>query len=484
MFEWNLADAGKVLPTALSACLIGYMESIAIGKNLAAKNGYEIGAGQEMLALGVSNLVGAMFSCYPVTGSFSRSAVNNSTGARTQLSGIITAAVMFCTLLFLTPLFYYLPKFVLAAIVINSVISLVAVSEARRLFTVKKHDFVLWIVACVGTLFLGVLLGIIVAVSLSLAIVIYESVRPQITILWRIPGTSIYRSMKQESNGSFIPNVFICRIGSSMYFANASYVKDMLLAYVEDIYEVNRTEYIVIEMTPVITVDSTALHVIKDIVSDCRRLGIQVAFAMVGNRVEKTLRRAGLIEYIGSQWILPTVNDAVHHCLRHQHVKRKARGPSEESHQISIPEVTTEYAADCCLVQPGTEIGFSNDLHHACTMAFLYLGNKVGLTLGDVTALLKKEKVIVLRAVMELVGEDNFKHTYFLKSARTAEKLSVYEMERLREELGELINRSKRCDLHMDSSTMPQSMTSSSVASPEDVNLLDSKGVDQCLHNN
>merc|ERR1719309_803459 len=208
------------------------MESIAISKNLAAKHGYEIDAGQELLALGMTNFIGAMFSCYPVTGSFSRSAVSNSVGAASQLAGIVTAVVMLCTLLFLTPLFYYLPSFVLAAVVISSVISLVAVDEARRLWRIKKADFVLWAGAFVGTLFLGVLKGIALAVALSLVIVIYETVRPQIMILWRVPGTTIYRNVKQESNGAFIPNVLIARIGSSLYFANASFVKDMLLGYV------------------------------------------------------------------------------------------------------------------------------------------------------------------------------------------------------------------------------------------------------------
>merc|ERR1719223_1213201 len=100
-----------------------------------------------MFALGVANLVGAAFSCYPVTGSFSRSAVNNGTGALSQLSGVVTGFVMFATLMFLTPLFYYLPKFVLAAIVMNSVMPLVAFGEAKHLFFVKKNDFVLWVTA-------------------------------------------------------------------------------------------------------------------------------------------------------------------------------------------------------------------------------------------------------------------------------------------------------------------------------------------------
>eukprot|EP00913_Durusdinium_trenchii_P003779 g3500.t1 len=115
---------------------------------------------------------------------------------------------------------------VLAAIVISSVAPLVAYTEAIKLWRVKKNDFFLWVAAFLGTLFLGVLTGIALAVGLSLAIVIYESVRPQITILWRLPGTTIYRNVKQESSGAFVPNVFIARIGSSIYFANAFFIKE------------------------------------------------------------------------------------------------------------------------------------------------------------------------------------------------------------------------------------------------------------------
>ena len=142
---WNFQNFGKVLPTAMSCCLIGYMESITIGKNLAAKHGYSLEAGQELLALGVSNVVGALFSAYPVTGSFSRCAVNNATGAQTQFAGLVTALVMLCTLLWLTPLFNFLPDFVLAAIVISSVAPLVAYNEAIKLWRVKKSDFLLWV---------------------------------------------------------------------------------------------------------------------------------------------------------------------------------------------------------------------------------------------------------------------------------------------------------------------------------------------------
>lgn len=422
---------GDVLPTAISACLIGYMESVAIAKNLAARNGYEIDAGQEMMAIGLSNLVGGCFSCYPVAGSFSRSAVAQSVGGKTQLAGLISAVIMFLTLMLLTPLFWFLPQFALASIVINSIIPLVAFGEARKLYHVKKNDFVLWVVAFLGTMLLGVLLGIVLAVALSLAIVIYESVRPQITILWRIPGTTIYRNVKQESSGAFIPNVFISRIGSSLYFANASFVKDMLLAYASDLEDINRTEYIVLEMTSVISIDSTAVHVIQDIVTVFRNRGIQVAFAMVGNRVEKTLRKAKLSEFIGKQWFFPTVDEAVSYCLRHQSVKQQKSGQIDSHHALDVGGTSSHV---------GNEIGFSNEMNHGYTTVFISLSVDIPLIVGDISAVFRSNNIAIIKANIEPLNVLGSKHTYHVKSIAKDTKLSEFEIDRLRQDLGKVID--------------------------------------------
>merc|ERR1712007_372915 len=380
--------------------------------------------------MGMANLVGSAFSCYPVAGSFSRSAANNTIGAVSQLSGIITAAVMLVTLMVLTRFFYYLPKFALAAVVIHSVIPLVAISDAKKLLGVKRKDFLLWMVAFLGTLFLGVLTGLLVAVGVSLVIVVYESLRPQITILWRIPGTTIYRNMKQESAGAFVRNVFICRIGSSMYFANASFVKDMLLAYVSDLDEVNATEYIVLEMTPVVSIDTTAVHVFQDIVQDFRHRGIQVAFAMVGNRVEKTMRKAGLTHFIGQHWFFPTVNDAVLFCLAHQHAKRsKPRRPSENSEALTL------------VVHPSTEVAFGNELHHSNTMVFVSIVKEYPGLVRGITKVFRSLGVDVVRVNIEPLAGGGSKHTYLVKSARTGKKLTSWEIDKLREEIEGVIRK-------------------------------------------
>jgi len=325
------------------------MESIAISKALAAKHKYEIDAGQELLALGVANLLGSFTSAYPVTGSFSRSAVNNQVGAQTQLAGLVTGLLLLLTLVLLTPLFYFLPKYALAAIVIASVTNLVDYNEARHLWKVKKTDCLLWFVAFLGTLFLGVQVGLLLAIGVSLALVIVESVRPQMTVLWRLPNTPIWRNIKQESAGNFVPGVMVVRVGSSMYFANVAFIRDHIQSMIKEFseaanYDQDKSKhgangspitidptsasgqwvtpepvrYIVMEMTPVSSIDSTALHMLEDMHRDLKERGIRLAFSTVGNRVEDTLKRSGLIDKMGAHWIHPSVHSAVQHCVRHR----------------------------------------------------------------------------------------------------------------------------------------------------------------------
>eukprot|EP00747_Dinoflagellata_sp_TGD_P136325 gnl/TRDRNA2_/TRDRNA2_175537_c2_seq1.p1 gnl/TRDRNA2_/TRDRNA2_175537_c2~~gnl/TRDRNA2_/TRDRNA2_175537_c2_seq1.p1 ORF type:complete len:451 (-),score=93.36 gnl/TRDRNA2_/TRDRNA2_175537_c2_seq1:184-1350(-) len=306
-----------------------------------------------------------------------------------------------------------------------------------------------------------------IAVGISLIIVIYESVRPQLTILWRIPGTTIYRNMKQESRGNFIPNVLIMRIGSSMYFANASFVKDMLMAYVTDLEEVNRVEYLVLEMTPVITVDSTAIHVIHDIVENFRSRHVQVAFAMVGNRVEKTMRKANLKSQIGDQWFFPTVDEAVQYCLKHQHVKRQRQSRSDS--QPDTTDATDDsqalpHDAQRASINLGNELGFSNELHHAWTAVFITLAVDVPMIMSEITAVLKRLHINIMQAQIEPQGEMGAKHTYYIVSQKNKKKLEDWEILRLREELGPVIAKASRGSVESSPSSKSLSPTSTNQA--------------------
>eukprot|EP00931_Biecheleriopsis_adriatica_P033835 TRINITY_DN1961_c0_g1_i3.p1 TRINITY_DN1961_c0_g1~~TRINITY_DN1961_c0_g1_i3.p1 ORF type:complete len:735 (-),score=103.84 TRINITY_DN1961_c0_g1_i3:565-2769(-) len=313
---WDFQNFLTVLPVASAVSLVSFVESFAMVQVLAAKHATRVSAGQELFALGMVNLFGSMLSCYPMTGAISRSTVNDSSGARSQFAGVVQGLLTFLVMVFLTPLFYYLPEFVLAAIVIAAVSRMFRYDEALELWRIKKRDFAQWMAAFLGTLFLGPLKGIALAVVLSLLLLLYETARPQITVLWRVPDSTVYRNVKQESQGVFTPNILVLRPGSSMFFMNAAFIQTEILSYVEDLEQANRTEYIVLEMTSVVSVDSTALHAIQRLVEDLRGRGIQLAFAMVGNRLEKIFHKSQFIENVGETWFFTTVHEAVTCCLK------------------------------------------------------------------------------------------------------------------------------------------------------------------------
>ncbi|XP_010253336.1 PREDICTED: sulfate transporter 4.1, chloroplastic-like isoform X2 [Nelumbo nucifera] len=180
----NFGYAKSLIPTTLLITGVAILESVGIAKALAAKNGYELDANQELFGLGVANICGSFFSAYPTTGSFSRSAVNHESGAKTGLSGIVMGIIMGCALLFMTPLFTEIPQCALAAIVISAVMGLVDYGEAMFLWHVDKKDFLLWTITFIMTLFLGIEIGVLVGVGVSLAFVIHESANPHIAVTY------------------------------------------------------------------------------------------------------------------------------------------------------------------------------------------------------------------------------------------------------------------------------------------------------------
>jgi len=277
----------RLVPTAITIALIGYLELIAIGKSLASKLGYELPAGHELTVVGITNLVCSCFSCFPVSGSFSRSAVNYSSGAQTQLSGFISGLIMLLTLLVLTPVFFYLPKFILASIIISSIIPLIAWRDAVALWHIKKVDCGLWVFTFLATLFLGIEIGIASAAALSLLVIVLESIRPQITVLWRLPETEIYRNIIQDDPGVFVKGVLIVRIGASMYFANVGYIREQIIRLIKEYSKLNPVRYVVLEMTPVSSIDSTAVHALEALIKELRTRNIILALATVGVHVEE-----------------------------------------------------------------------------------------------------------------------------------------------------------------------------------------------------
>ena len=198
---------------------------------LARKNGHQLAYNQEIVGLGLANFAGAAFSAYTTTGSFSRSAVNNASGARTQLAGFVTSVVVMLVLLFATPVFAKLPYNTIAAIIIVGVAQLVEFPTALYLFRTHLRDFVVWVAAFVCTLFLGAELGLGISIGLALLIVVLETAFPHTAVLGRVERTAVYRNVEQYPSSELTPGVLVARLDAPVYFANCQWMQDKLDEY-------------------------------------------------------------------------------------------------------------------------------------------------------------------------------------------------------------------------------------------------------------
>lgn len=336
--QWSpIEGGGNLLIVVVSIVIVGFMESIAIAKQLASKHKYEIDSSQELIGLGMSNFLGGMFGSYPVTGSFSRSAVNNESGAKSGVSGMVTATLVAFVLLLLTVVFEKLPLCILAAVVIAGVIGLIDYPEAIYLYKVHKFDFMVWLTACLGTMFLGVEVGLAIAVGVSLLIVIYESAYPHTSVLGRLPGTAHYRNVKQYQDAEVYDGIVIMRIDAPLYFANAQNMRDKIRKYrlqAEDRAARDGThpvQYLVLELGPVSHVDTSALHILEDMHVNYSNRNQQLVFCNPSLNVMGNLVSSGLADKVGREFIFPSVHDAVQQCLSTMDVE--ARSMHESVHE-------------------------------------------------------------------------------------------------------------------------------------------------------
>uniref|UniRef100_M4CPR7 STAS domain-containing protein n=1 Tax=Brassica campestris TaxID=3711 RepID=M4CPR7_BRACM len=210
----------------------------------------------------------------------------------------------------------------LAAIVISAVSGLVDYDEAIFLWRVDKRDFTLWTITSTTTLFFGIEIGVLVGVGFSLAFVIHESANPHIAVLGRLPGTTVYRNVKQYPEAYTYNGIVIVRIDAPIYFANISYIKDRLREYevAVDKYttkgpEVERISFVILEMSPVTHIDSSAVEALKELYQEYKARDIQLAISNPNKDVHMTIARSGMVELVGKEWYFVRVHDAVQVCL-------------------------------------------------------------------------------------------------------------------------------------------------------------------------
>lgn len=292
--DFGTSTIRALVVPALVITLVGFMESVAVGKVYARRHRYEIDANQELVGLGFANVGAGLFGGYPVTGGFSRTAVNDAAGARTPLASIVTAILVLITVVFLTPLFTSLPQAALAAIIIVAVTNLVDVKEMRHIARVKRSDVIGMSVAFFGTLVLGIELGILVAVVASMLVVFARMSKPHTATLGRIPESTNYRNVERFPEAITEPGIRIVRIDAALSFVNAQHVKRLCLDAAADLTAAPRA--LVVDCSGINDIDATGADALSEVITEFDEAGAMLMLADVKGPVRDVLRRAGLWE--------------------------------------------------------------------------------------------------------------------------------------------------------------------------------------------
>lgn len=277
-----------LLPAAVLIALVGFVESISVAQTLAAKRRQRIAANQELIGLGTANLAAALSGGYPVTGGFARSVVNFDAGAETPLAGAFTALGILAATMFLTPLFRLLPQAVLAATIIVAVLSLVDLKAVRRTYSYSKADFAALAVTIALVLLVGVEIGIVAGVGLSLGLFLWRTSRPHMAIVGQVPGTEHFRNVARH-NVVTQAELLSIRIDESLYFANARYLEDMVGGAVAARPQL---KHLVLMCSAVNLIDASALESLEAIARRLAAAGVGFHLSEVKGPVMDALRHS------------------------------------------------------------------------------------------------------------------------------------------------------------------------------------------------
>jgi len=298
---------------AMTLALIGFLEAISIAKSVEAKhNSYQVKPNKELIALGLGNIVGSLFQAYPSTAGFARTAVNDQSGAKTPMASLVAALVIALTLLFLTPLFFFLPKSVLAAIIIVSAYGLLDFSMPKNLLTFNWRDLVTLNSTLLFTVFVGIKEGILFGIVLSLGMLIYKSTKPHMAVLGQVPGTHFFRNIKRFGNLIVEPKILVVRFDAQLYFANTNYFKEKLKQFVFE--KGPDLKYLIIDGESLNALDSSAIYALEEIHDYFSQKGIILVFTGLKGPVRDALVKSQLMKKIRYDHCFMSIQEAVECC--------------------------------------------------------------------------------------------------------------------------------------------------------------------------
>jgi MFS superfamily sulfate permease-like transporter len=304
-----LSDSLRLLPDAAGIALICFCSSMVTAKSFAVRNKYEVAADREFIALGLANVVSGLSSGFAIAGADSRTAINDITGGRSQVSGLTAALVMALVLIACTGPLSYIPTASLGAVLVLAGASLFDFQTVWKIRDISRSEFALSLIATLGVATIGVLPGIALSVMLSLVLLIRRASSPYDAILGQVPGVDGFTDISEYPNALTISGLLVYRFDAALLFFNADYFKKR----VRDVVTLSEhpLRLFVFDMEAINVIDMAGLDAIEEIRSDLAAKGIAFTVARAKNEIRDKLIRSGLWERIGASNFYPSVRSAV-----------------------------------------------------------------------------------------------------------------------------------------------------------------------------
>jgi SulP family sulfate permease len=303
--DWGLWRT--LLPSAFAIAAVGVIESMSVAKSLASKRREKIDADQELVAGGVANLGAALTGGYPVTGSFSRSVVNFTSGANTGLASLVTAGLVSLTVLFLTPALYFLPQAVLAGIIMATIFTLVDLAMVRFVWRYNRRDAAALLVTFLAVLEISANAGLVVGMLAALGLYLWRTSRPHVAVVGRVGDSDRFRDVRRAEVRTH-PYVLLVRVDAPLYFANTKYIEDWLRRVVADHPGV---KHIVLICAGVNFIDASALRTLESVIAELHDAGVTLHLAEVQDLVLEELARVDFPTCLGEGRVFSSAYEAL-----------------------------------------------------------------------------------------------------------------------------------------------------------------------------
>lgn len=304
--------------------IVSFGAGIVTARSFGAKNRYPVDANRELLGFGAANVASGLFGGFAVTASDSRTAINDMMGGKTQLAGLVSAAALALTILFLSDALSFLPTPALGAVLASAAVSLIDLRTLRELWRISHVEFVFALISIAGVIGLGVLQGVIVAVGATLLYLLMKGLKPRDALLGRIHGRDGFYKLHRYEEAKPIPGLAIYLLQGNLLFFNADYVRTRLEAIVANLAP--GTRWLIFDASATAYIDSTGAASLDDVRALAVTRGIKFGIVELHSEPFETLERAGMLAKIGADMIFDDLEDLtaawrLRNAARHNSVK-------------------------------------------------------------------------------------------------------------------------------------------------------------------